>query len=688
MGDSIKTIALFILKNYIVIILFILFFLNCKESNQSENISSSKISELLEKAKSQNFNSFERKRYLDSVYNKLLVRRLNDSIHRYYYLNTATGFYNLDLYDSSIKVSHKGYDLAVEAKDTLAMARLTHCLAGAHYGKANNDSAFYYYGKAEKLYREINDLASAGEVILYKAYTYYNIGEYVLCESEAVKALKLLLSEKKTEHIYNCYNLIATSLEGQNNYDEAVNYFTLALKQLEVFKQEGYSDFIISLYRASCYNNLGLVYEKLELYSHAISLYSRALKMLKSEDSPSLYAKLLNNLAYAKFRSGDYSNLPDLFYQSLNIRDSLNNVSGIIASNSHLGVYYAFNKDTIKSINYLKNAHAKAQEIKSHYDILNTLKLLADIDVKNSAYYSHRYIKVNDSLQEIAKANRGKFARIEYETETLQNEKEALVKRNSLIIIGSIGALLLLVAVYVITYLSSRNKKLVLLQEHQKANEELYELMFEQQTKIEKAREEEKSRIAMELHDGILNNIYAVRLNLEFINKKADEAAVLKRKEYIKELQKVESEIRAVSHDLSRNAIFQDKDFKDILEYLITSQLNNFGTAFKANIDKNIDWEKVPNLYKINVYRIVQEGLQNINKYSQAENALVEMREEKNKIFIIIQDDGVGFDTGKAKDGIGLKNFKKRAMVLNGNVTIHSKHGEGTTIKVVLPLPK
>src|SRR5690606_25523751 len=147
-------------------------------------------------------------------------------------------------------------------------------------------------------------------------------------------------------------------------------------------------------------------------------------------------------------------------------------------------------------------------------------------------------------------------------------------------------------------------------------NEEIYKLMFEQQSKIDKAREEEKGRIAMELHDGILNNIYAVRLNLEFINKKSDEESVAKRKQYIKELQGVESEIRGVSHDLSRNAVFQDKSFRDVLESVITSQKNTYRTSFDAEIDENIDWEAMPNIQKVNLYRIIQEGLQNINKYS------------------------------------------------------------------------
>jgi signal transduction histidine kinase len=220
-------------------------------------------------------------------------------------------------------------------------------------------------------------------------------------------------------------------------------------------------------------------------------------------------------------------------------------------------------------------------------------------------------------------------------------------------------------------------------QEQQKANEEIYQLMFEQQQKVDDARTEEKNRIAMELHDGILNNIYAVRLNLEFINKKTDEESIATRKSYIKELQGVESEIRTVSHELSRNAIINtDKNFESLLDFMISTQKNNFNTKFEADIDPDIDWENMSNIYKVNLYRIIQEGLQNINKYSQAKHATVHLSKENQNIIATIHDDGIGFDTAKAATGIGHKNLKKRTEALNGSIKVQSAINRGTTITV------
>jgi signal transduction histidine kinase len=671
------------LKIFIAAVL--LSFTACQNNSDVKNHSDVRLAYLLDRVYNSELNKSQQRLYIDSAYSQLATSS-NDTFTRFYYKKIVEACYYIEDYDRALSLSKKTLNLAIEAMDTADMATAIYNAGDSYYAKENNDSAFYYYSQAEKLYSKLGDLGGLGETVLYKAYVYYNAGEYTLCESEAFKALKLLQNENKTAYIYTCYNLIATALDGLDNNQEALKYYNLALKELDKFTQEGYSDSTIALYRASCFNNLGGVYVKMNDHNEAIRLYNEALQTpnLKSSN-PALYAKLLNNLAYAKFKSGDHKELPEMFYQSLAIRDSLKNISGIVASNKHLGEYFLYKKDTSAAVSYLKQAYEQADEIDSHYDILTSLKMLSEIDKPNRAFYQNKYIKVNDSLQFVAKKNRDYFARIEYETAKLQTEKEELIKRNSFIIGVSAVILLFVAAIFIIYYLNSRNKKLLLIQEQQKANEEIYQLMFEQQSKIEKVREEEKSRIAMELHDGILNNIYAVRLNLEFINKKADEDSIAKRKEYIKELQNVEMEIRGVSHDLSRNVVFKDKSFKDLLESMIISQKNKFNTVFEADIDNTIDWENMPNTQKVNIYRIVQEGLQNINKYANAKYARVEIMKEGKNLNIAIIDDGVGFDPDKAKGGIGIKNLKKRAASLNGQMSINSAVGVGSRIEVVFP---
>ena len=629
-----------------------------------------------------------RKKYLDSAYTYFSDNK-NDSITRYFFRRSAVAYYDLSLYKKSLQSGKKALEMSVEAKDTVSMAKSWYYTGLAYYEKNYADSAFAAYTHAEKLYLTLDDPDTKGMIILCKAYIYYNNDEYVFCESEAFKALKLLKQANNTVvDIYKCYNLIASALDGQDNNEEAIKYFQKALDQLEEFPRDSYTKESIDIYKASCYNNIGSVYVKIKQYNKAISYYNEALAYENIKVvNPLLYAKLLHSLAYAKLKKGDRQDVLALFNRSLHIKDSLNNKPGTIASYISIGEYYMAEKDTITAISYLKKAYTNSSKINNSLNVLSSLKLLSDIDKVNSNFYSDKYIHVSDSVQRIAKANRTKFARIEYETDMLQLEKEELNRKNSFIIGVSVIVLLFVAAIFIIYYLNSRNKELLLVQEQQKANEEIYQLMFEQQGKIDDARFEEKNRIAMELHDGILNNIYAVRLNLEFSNRKTDDHAIEKRKGFIKELQHVEAEIRAVSHDLNRNmALDQNNNFETILSFMITSQKNIFSTEFEAYIDHDIDWANMPNTDKVNVYRIIQEALQNINKYSKALHAHVAIKLENKNITITITDDGIGFNTHLATEGIGLKNLKKRSEMLNGTLNIDSAPGEGTSIKVEFSL--
>ena len=659
---------------------------SCKKSVTPTPANGRIVESYLSKAENPELGAADREKYFDSAYASFSTYK-NDSVTRLYYRRTAIGYYGIYQYAKSIKTGKEVYSLAEKVNDTVSMAKGLYFAAVSYYAQEDNDNAFTYYKAAEKLFERLDDRKTLGEIVLYKAYIYHNVGEYMLCETEAFKALRLLENGDPI-HIYSCYNLIATALEGLNNYEEAIKYYTIASEYIDVLKDKGFDEKFVIGSKALSYNNIGVVYLSMRQHKEAEKMFVKGLnfKNLKT-DSPLTYARLVNNLGYSKFMANDYSNLPELYYEALHVRDSADNKSGIITSNYSIGEYYLALKDTVKAIDYIQKSYKDAAETKSHSDELKGLRVLSEIDRKNSLFYSERYMQVNDSMQANTRKIKDRFARIAYETDKLQVEKEELVKRNSFIIGISVVVLLFAAAIFIIYFLNSRNKELMMLQEQQKANEEIYQLMFEQQNKIDAARDGEKNRIAMELHDGILNNIYAVRLNLEFSNRKTDDEAIALRKGYIKELQQVEGEIRAVSHNLSRNTVFnQNSDFASVLGYMITSQKNMFETQFEAYIDAGIDWDALQGTIKINIYRIIQEALQNINKYSKAGRASVEINMEGNKLAIVVTDDGIGFDPQKASAGIGIKNLRQRAADIGATIDISSEPGKGSVIAVLVPV--
>jgi signal transduction histidine kinase len=241
---------------------------------------------------------------------------------------------------------------------------------------------------------------------------------------------------------------------------------------------------------------------------------------------------------------------------------------------------------------------------------------------------------------------------------------------------------------YIVISQRFKNTKLKLKQEQQLANEEIYNLMLNQQNKVDEGRRNEKMRISQELHDGVLGRILGTRIVLGVLNDKTDETAVLKREECIDNLKEIEEELRDVSHRLHEKSLDADIGYIKLVENLLEKQclVSEFSYEFKC--DKNINWELVKGDLKMNLYRIIQESVQNINKYANAKHVKVLFRSEENLLYLTIRDNGKGFDVDAKSKGIGLKNIKSRVKSFNGIVNIESKPNQGTAIFIETPLKK
>ena len=281
-------------------------------------------------------------------------------------------------------------------------------------------------------------------------------------------------------------------------------------------------------------------------------------------------------------------------------------------------------------------------------------------------------------MQNVERITRNKFARTAYETDQIEENNVVLTKKYKNMIIGSIIGFLFLITFLVVYRLKIKNKELLFIQEQQKSNEKIYQLILNQKQQSEFVRNEERNRIAMELHDGIVNRIFTSRFNLMQLQSEQSE----KKEELIKEMANTEIEIRKVSHELQQNLFFQDNSFQEAIIHLVDSQQNEFQTKFDIAIDKFIDWSLVKSENKIHIYRIIQEVLNNVNKYSKADKCNVFIFKTGDKITFRILDNGIGFNPDKTKPGIGLKNIKQRIKSLNGLLKITSDKS-GTTIEVV-----
>jgi signal transduction histidine kinase len=298
--------------------------------------------------------------------------------------------------------------------------------------------------------------------------------------------------------------------------------------------------------------------------------------------------------------------------------------------------------------------------------------------------YLNEHIRLSDSLLFKERSARNKFARIAFETDEIERENERITRERLWLLILSMGLILTLVLVYIIISQRSKNKELKFKQDQQIANEEIYNLMLSQQDKVDEARANEKKRISQELHDGVLGRLFGTRLSLDSLNFNEGKDAIKTRSNYISELKTIEEDIRKISHDLNTDFI-SGSGFTDIIKELIEKQTQAYQLKYTLESDDDIIWETVSNKSKINVYRMIQESLQNIYKHANAKTVDISFKLKNDVICLCIKDDGKGFDIHKIKKGIGLKNINSRVDELEGKVHIDSKINNGTTITIEIP---
>jgi two-component system sensor histidine kinase UhpB len=198
------------------------------------------------------------------------------------------------------------------------------------------------------------------------------------------------------------------------------------------------------------------------------------------------------------------------------------------------------------------------------------------------------------------------------------------------------------------------------------------------------AQDQERYQIGGELHDNVTQILAGTLISLSMINSpgSADSSLYVNRcHEYI---MMAIGEIRQLSHKLAP-AFFKEETLKETFERLLS--MMNVDGKFKIILHfDSPENEKVSNEIQLNLYRILQEQLNNITKYSGADEIKISVTIEGKNLKMIIQDNGRGFDTKKARKGIGLVNIQKRTELLFGFFSLQSSVGNGCKLKVEIPL--
>lgn len=626
------------------------------------------------------YSNFQKKKYLDSIFKKLIFSS-DDSSKIKNLFEICNQYYFQEDYISSLKTSKEAFDTASKLKDSLNIGRSLYYI-GDCFLDYQKDSAYYYYKESEKIFRKLNNKDRLALVLYNKAYLLFYEGNYIESEIEVIKALNYLKNNGKLITKYRCYSLQGSNHLELGEYDKAIEYFDLsALVLNEMVKNNQEKD---AFYDYEIANTVDLcnAYDKKGEYVKSINLLKDVIASKKINEYPKIEHIVYGNLAYSLMKNKNYSSSKKYFTKAITTRKKNNDELGYLYLILDFGEYHLLTKDTFKAKELFEEALLLSRKLNNGKEILKSLDFLSKTDKPNATNYKSEYIRINDSIIKKQRENREKFARIEYETDKVEEENKILSNKNLLLLSGLSLSIAVFSIILIIRYRISRKKELYLIQQKELADVELFNLTKEFQTSLVDAKEAEQKKLSKELHDGIVNQIYGIRMMLGSLNANSDEASISQRLVYIKELHKLESEVRDLSHDLNADFSKYVGEFNFLLEQLVQNN-NAIGTThFISEIASEIDWNVYSSVVKINIYRILQELLQNVTKYADAQKCTVTIFEHEKQLVVEVHDDGIGFDVNSLSKGIGLKNIRERAKSIDSEIEIKSNPNEGTTIKL------
>jgi signal transduction histidine kinase len=529
-------------------------------------------------------------------------------------------------------------------------------LGDAYFENEEYDSAFYYYNKLKELSLEQNDSSYVSYSLVQLASIQHNFSDYSSVEATCVEALPFI--QNTSNYAGHIYNLLGISAKETSNYRDALTYYQKAKK---IAKNE--------LETVILENNIARVYMKNNEYQMAIKTLS---EVLESKDIDVLdntkksRTLILDNLGFSHFKNNQNQKGLDLMNQALAIRTNIGDSYGSIESYLHLAEYYqGYNIQAS-----LQNA-SKAYEVASQYqsidERLEALRFLMSYNQeKGQNKYAMQYAYLNDSITKVRNNVKNQFAKIKYdfrqeneknlklEAENATAELQIQKQRNqkSIFIFGML--LLIGATAYIVNYFKIKNKR------------ERFEAIYNTETRISK-----------KLHDELANDVFHT---MTFATTQ-DLQNPIKKDSLIDNLEKIYNRTRNISKE--NNPIDTGENYENNLKEMLNSYKNDTLEVI-INTGNAIEWLKIKDEKKIALYRVLQEFMVNMKKYSRANFVVIGFNVSNNTIAIEYSDNGIG-TTEKLILKNGLQNAENRIQAINGTLTFETEIRKGFRAKIIFP---
>ncbi|PQJ80225.1 ATP-binding protein [Polaribacter porphyrae] len=608
-----------------------------------------------------------------------LLKTDDDSLKAKIY-GDLTWYYKEFSIDSSLKYGNKGLDLLkiIDLKPLLAQQYSD--LAGVYLIKGDTKLSEEYYKKASSIRKDLKDTLGVAKINANLMAFYIKFNQPDSAMIYGLNAVKIF----EQKGILNYSNIIKSNLASLNkdlrNYQKALNYnFEILDYALEI-KDEKLT--------GNLYNNIASIYRLQKKFKKSIQYYKRAIELTKKNENFRTLSIALNGLARIYFKNNEVNKAIETSNEALKYKSFLNSEVEIAGLNYLLGEQYFELSQLKKSKAYLLRAlpyfekNIDKQKVAEIYYFLSIIYGVQG-NKKKAIQYKVKKDSLSDSYFNEKNSKELVELEVKYQTEKKENqllqtrtekaETELSLAKTKIwayILFG--GLAISIVLFFAISQRRKRKNQEAIVAEKEKGFKAIID-----------AQEEERNKIARELHDGVVQQIGSVILKSRNLFSKQNLTENEDTKEVLESLENSNKDLRNISHQMMPRAL-KELGIIPALNDLLEGSLKLSNITYSLE-HYNID-ERLPEKIEVTIYRITQELINNIIKHSKASEVSVQLFNSNNTAILIVEDNGVGFSSKEDKKGIGLLNITSRLDMVNGNVNFEPSPKSGTLVTIKIPL--
>jgi two-component system, NarL family, sensor kinase len=547
------------------------------------------------------------------------------------------------------------------------------------------DSAIIIFEQSIPLYRQLKDTVKEASVLGNIGNVYLHKKNNVTAIDYYIRSARLWETASNQQWLPMLYANITGLLNDQQEYTRAIEFGN---KAVATSRKLGNTQSEINGIL-----NLSESYGRLENFEKQYELLQEVLGLTKKSENSEQIASVYNSLGDYHHKKKQYQIALNNYLEGHSYTQKLGNKYHLIPSSLRLArTYFKMNQND-KALQYIKQAEQLAGEVGERAELHEIFEVRGNIEqqlgnYKLAADYLSKTLILTDSIftaeasEKVAQAE-ARYQNEKKQQEILQLEKDKKIQSLTIkqksttnyILFGSVAAMLLM------GFLGYRNFQ----HRHKLKQQRITELEKEKQLfatqSLLQGQQEERNRLAKDLHDGLGGMLSGVKLQLG-----AMKGNLILSEEHGKmfnnalgKLDESIDEMRRVAHNMMPEALMKlglQHALQDYCDGLSESQPFKIKGEFYG-LEKRMDAST-----EVVVYRIVQELLNNAVKYSGATNILAQVMRHENNVTITVEDNGKGFDKETVLSGTGLKNVRSRVDYLKGQMDIQTSPGKGTSVHI------